>query len=81
MKRVIASEDLQFHWGMVSVDVADDISNEVLGDIVTLWLSIRGFSLTGSWMERSKTMCGHVKKSGLRKDMKKNFKENLIVKF
>ena len=77
VKEVIAHEDIQFHWDILSVDLDDKLAKEVLQDIVTLWLNIRGFSLTGSWMERRKKLCGASSKSGLRKSMKdkKNLEE------
>ena len=74
VEEVVAYEDIQFHWDILSVDLDSKLAKEVLQDIVTLWLNIRG--LTRSWMERRKKLCGASSRSGLRKSMKeKNLKE------
>ena len=50
----IASDDnVQFHWTLLSVDIeSEEQAVELLEQIVGLWLTIQGFSLTGAWMEQ-----------------------------
>lgn len=43
--KLVANEDVLFHWSMVSTDLDDHGSQEVLNDILTLWINIRGFLL------------------------------------
>ena len=66
----LMAEDILFHWSMLSVDLDENDSQEVLDDILTLWLNIRGFSVTGLWVEHKK-MCGAKTKSnpGLHKGL------------
>ena len=54
VKKLMLDEDILFHWSMLSIDLDDDESPEVLNDIITLWINIRGFSITGSWVEQRK---------------------------
>ena len=37
------------HWSMVSADIDEGL--ELLRDMVTLWLTIRGYGITKVWME------------------------------
>lgn len=55
------------------MDLDDDGASEVLKDVLTLWINIRGFSITGSWIEQRKKLYGITAKSkpGLRKGLKK----------
>ncbi len=56
VEQVMAIKDIQFYWRMLSVDITDDLSHEVLRDIVKLWLT-----LFTEWI------MGRVMKCGLRK--------------
>lgn len=69
---IMAIEDLQFHWSMLSANIEDEVSDELLRDVVALWLTIRGFSITGAWTEQISSI---RTKSGLRKDLKKSSKK------
>ncbi len=67
--KVMADEDIIFYWSMLSVDLD---CKEILKDVVTLWLNIRGFSVTGSWVEQHKKIVGTTKsKPRLRAGLKK----------
>lgn len=70
--KLMTDDDILFHWSMLCVDLDDDSSSEVLKDVLTLWINIRGFSITGSWIEQRKKLCGVTAKSkpGLRKGLK-----------
>ncbi len=70
VEQVMSTDDIQFHWEMLSVDISDDSSHEILRDIVKLWLNIRGFSLIGSWVEQRKKLGKAGRKCGLRKSLK-----------
>ena len=49
--QIIADEDVQFYWSMVSVDLQDELSSELLQHIIDVWVKMRGFVLTSAWME------------------------------
>ena len=46
---IIQNDDVQFHWSVLSQDTDDpDDAQELLTEIVKLWVTIRGFSMTAS---------------------------------
>ena len=58
---------------MLSVDIdGEEESVELLRDIVELWLTIRGFSIAGQWMEIYKKCSSKTtkKSKSLRKTLK-----------
>ena len=72
IEKVVRSPDIQWHWTLVSQCMdSDDDAIELLKEIVTLWVTVRGFSITATWMEmykqeKKKTT---TKKKGLRKEL------------
>ena len=49
---VAHDEDVLFHWSMGSIDIAEEShSAELLSNVVSLWVTIRGFSIASTWME------------------------------
>ena len=49
---VASDESVQFHWTLLSIDIqSEDQVVKLLKEIVGLWLTIRGFSIAGTWME------------------------------
>ncbi len=70
--KVFCDEDVQFHWTLLSQHIQDsESSDELLKEIIKLWITIRGFSITGYWMELYKEKeKNNIKKSrGLRKSV------------
>ena len=54
-EKVKDSEEVQFYWCLLSPDIDNhEQSQELLSEIITLWVTVRGFSLTASWMEEFK---------------------------
>ena len=52
VKAVSKDTDIQFHWSMVSVDIADEQhAIQLLKAITGLWVTICGFSIAGAWLE------------------------------
>ena len=46
------NENVQFYWTLLSQDIErPDDSLLLLTDIVTLWVTIRGYSIVAAWME------------------------------
>ena len=67
------SEDIQFYWALVSADIhASDDAYELLQSTIKLWVTIRGYSLTATWMEQYKraSQDSSSKKKALRKDLR-----------
>lgn len=55
MQELLGDEDAQFFWSMLSVDISDcEESSNLLKEVAELWITIRGFSTTGAWMEQYK---------------------------
>ena len=54
------------------MDEDEDINQELLQQIIHLWINIRGFSLSKAWMENYKvaTTATTRKKKSLRKQLK-----------
>ena len=71
IKTVASNEEVQFMWSMLSVDIDDSFSYELLDDIIKLWVTIRGFSTVSAWMEEYKqtTKTNTQKYKGLRKTL------------
>ena len=70
-KCVLQNEEILFQWCMLTVDVDDTDGAVVLGMLIKFWITIRGFSFTGAWLElykqrKKKTL---QKSKALRKDI------------
>ena len=73
LQELAHNEDILFHWSIVSVDIDDnEIAQELLIEVLKLWVTIRGFSVAGMWNEQYKRICNEMTKgkSGLRKGLK-----------
>lgn len=52
---VVEDQEVEFLWTILSVDINDEEdARELLQEIVELWITIRGFSTTSSWLEQYK---------------------------
>ena len=71
---VCEDEDVQFYWSMLSLDI-DTVHNAalLLKEIVELWLTIRGFSIAGQWLEiyKNNKALTTKKTKSLRKTLKR----------
>ena len=55
LKAVIDDEDVQYYWHMLALYIIkDEDVAELLHAIVDLWITMRGFALTSSWLEQYK---------------------------
>ena len=49
---VADDSDVQFYWSLLSIDIdTEDNAVLLLKEIVELWLTIRGFSIAGQWLQ------------------------------
>ena len=51
--RVMSNDDVLFHWNNLAIDIRAVIRG-LLGHIIELWLTIRGFSISKAWMDKNK---------------------------
>lgn len=65
-------EDIQFFWCTVSTDITDSSdADQLLADIMKLWITIRGFSVTSNWMNEYQNFNKKsVKKKALHKTLR-----------
>jgi hypothetical protein len=75
VKQITQCEDVEWNWTLLSQCI-DTESNaiELLEAIVTLWVTIRGHSITATWMEVYKVAMKKTTKKNpaLRKTLKKS---------
>jgi len=43
--------NVQFYWSMIANDLDEDVGQELLVEIVQQWLTVRGFSTAGAFVE------------------------------
>ena len=66
-------------WSVVAVDIQEEEdSDELLGWIVDMWVTLRGFAVTSHWMEVYKQVKGKSvkKKKSLRKELQASASED-----
>ena len=75
-KTIARDENVQIFWSHLAMDMADEPAQELLRDVVKLWGTIRGFSMTSLWMQEYRVASKELlkQKKGLRKELKKNTK-------
>ena len=68
-EKILANEDVEFHWETISVNWGEKEKTTLLSMIVDQWITIRGFSYTSNWMEKYKeaTKKKVQKSKGIRK--------------
>ena len=72
IEKIVQNEDVQFHWTLLSHCIdSEKEAIELLREIVTLWVTVRGFSITATWMEvyKQETKKKSKKIPGLRKGL------------
>ncbi len=71
----VASDDnVQFYWTILSADIENETcATEVLKQIIGAWLTVRGFSIAGAWLEQYLQVSKQAssKKKGLRTELKR----------
>ena len=71
--RITTDGSVQFQWSFVSIDLDEEVGNELLVEMVNLWLTLRGFSIAGAFVEQYKQCSkkGTKKSTGLRRGLKR----------
>ena len=70
--RVKENEDVQFYWAILSQEIDNpDDSQELLAEIIKLWVTVRRYAMTATWMEtfKKKEEKTTQKSTGLRKSI------------
>ena len=73
IKAVASNDDVAFYWTMVSIDISNEsYAIRLLEEIIGLWVTIRGFSIAGCWLEKykQKNKASVSKSKALRKELK-----------
>lgn len=68
-------EDVLFYWSMLSVDIhTSNDADELLHAVIKQWVTIRGYSLTATWVEQYKRAAqqSNSKKKALRKELRQH---------
>ena len=73
-KKVLEDEEVLFAWSIASVELDDKTSAILLKMIVELWLTIRGFSFAGAFIEQYKV----ATKEGLQRSKALHKKNNPV---
>ena len=77
---ILEEENVQIMWSLLSLDIGDDNeSQQLLQEIVEMWVTMRGFAMTSFWMEEYKRINREAtkKRKALRKVLKQKCdKEN-----
>ena len=61
---VAGDDDVQFLWVLLSCDITDEEDAIcLLKEIIGLWLTIRGFSIAGTWLEEYKKKAAGTRKT------------------
>ena len=64
VNKMVTNENLLFHWDLVMYDFDTSVSDTLLQDVVTLWFTVKGFSITSKlFIEYKKAMKNTVKTS------------------
>ena len=74
IEKIVKSQNIQWHWTLISQCIdSEEEAIELLNEIVTLWVTVRGFSITATWMEIFKQeKKKSTKKRALRKQLSCN---------
>ena len=75
IKRIVESEEVQFNWTLISQCInSEEEAIELLENIVTLWVTTRGFAITAMWMEiyRKESKKNTKKTPALRKGLNRS---------
>ena len=70
-QKISASEDVQFQWCMIAVDMSEDVAQTLLNMIIDMWVTIRGFSFVKCYLELYKQRQKKItqRSKGLRKEL------------
>ena len=67
--KITSNEEVQSKWEVIARDMDDEVGRKLLAMITELWVTVRGFSYAGAWMELYKQRAKKTfqRSKGLRK--------------
>ena len=70
-QKISASEDVQFQWCMIAVDMSEDVAQTLLNMIIDMWVTVRGFLFVKCYLELYKQRQKKItqRSTGLRKEL------------
>lgn len=69
---LLEDSSIQFYWSMMAFDFDTNTAQNVLQDVIKLWITIRGHSYASAIVEEYKRLNGALKRTkSLRKELKK----------
>lgn len=72
IEAVASEEYIQFYWTLISSDIeSEEEAVKLLKEVIGLWLTIRGYSISNAWIEHYKKITKSAKSKGLRKELKR----------
>lgn len=75
IEALVSDEGVGFTWDMLAVDISNqEHEEELLKHIISEWITIRGFSLTASWLEEYRL--ANSKTTKKRKSLRKGLKQH-----
>ena len=71
--QIANNDSIQFYWSMITVELDDVVGQQLLMEIIELWVTTRGFSIAGAFVKQYKqiTKTSTKKSTGLRKQLKR----------
>ncbi len=79
---LLEDNEIHFHWSVMTFDLDEEMSSSVLGEMIKLWVTIRGFSYASAIVDDYRHSCSiqTKRKKSLRKELKNKAKEVKSVK-
>ena len=74
LESITTDDDVQLYWDIIAIDISDrKDADELLKKVIEAWITIRGFAITSSWLEKYKMSTNKTVRKGksLRKELDK----------
>ncbi len=53
IKKIEEEDEVQFWWSMLAISIAEeDASAELLNNLISMWVTVRGFAVVSNWLEQ-----------------------------
>jgi hypothetical protein len=77
VRRILDDDDVNLHWSAIGVELDEKASGTLLGMITNEWITLRGFSFAGSFVELYKQYSKQAlqKSKGTRTRLQKKVKK------
>ena len=79
--RICTNESIDFHWSVLAIDLSAEDSTELLSEVVKLWLTVRGHSISGTWLEQYKRVAGTQSSQVFERSSKKYLQMSMSIRY